>query len=104
MAVATASHADFAREALKRLGLLDYFEFIITCDEVGAGKRSPLVYEVAAKRLGAEKSRTVVVEDALYALKTAHEAGFKTIGVADPHSAADAPEIHQTADLFLSLE
>ncbi|MBO4674502.1 MAG: HAD family phosphatase [Elusimicrobiaceae bacterium] len=104
MAVATASHADFARGALKRLGLLDYFEFIITCDEVGVGKRSPLVYEVAAKRLGTEKARTVVVEDALYALKTAHDAGFKTIGVADKHSLDDLPQIQQTADMFLNLE
>ena len=104
MAVATASHPDFARGALERLGMLDYFEFIITCDEVGAGKRSPLVYEVAAERLGTEKSRTVVVEDALYALKTAQEAGFKTIGVADLHSADDFLQIQQTADLFLDLE
>ena len=104
MVVATASHADFARGALERLGLLDYFEFIITCDEAGAGKRSPLVYETAVKRLGTEKSRTVVVEDALYALKTAHEAGFKTIGVADIHSFNDFLQIQQTADLFLDLE
>lgn len=104
MVVATASHIDFARGALERLGLLDYFEFIITCDEVGAGKRNPLVYETATERLGTEKSRTVVVEDALYALKTAHDAGFKTIGVADVHSSEDSFQIQQTADLFLDLE
>ncbi len=104
MAVATASHADFAHEALERLGILDYFEFIITCDEVGTGKRNPLIYEVAAARLGADKSRTVVVEDAFYALKTAHEAGFKTIGIADEHSANDFSKIQETADLFLNLE
>ena len=104
MAVATASHADFARGALERLGLLDYFEFIITCDEVGIGKTNPRVYEEALARLGAEKVRTVVVEDAPYALKTAHEAGFKTIGVAEEHYQNEMPQIQRIADLFLDFD
>ena len=87
MAVATASDRDLAEVSLRRLGLLDYFEFIITCDEAGAGKKSPLVYEEALKRLGTDKSRTLVAEDALYALQTAHEAGFPTAAIEEPHSA-----------------
>lgn len=104
MAVATASHADFARGALERLGLLDYFEFIITCDEVGVGKTNSLVYEEAMKRLGASKERTVVVEDAPYALKTAHLAGFKTIGVAEEHYQNETTQMQQMADLFLDFD
>lgn len=105
MAVATASHPDFARGALERLGLLPYFEFIITCDEVGIGKRSPRVYEEAIARLGTQKNRTVVVEDAFYALKTAHDAGFKTVGVAEPHSSKeDVLQIQQTAHLFVNFD
>lgn len=104
MAVATASHADFARGALKRLDLLDYFEFIITCDEVGAGKTDPRVYEEARKRLGVEKARTVVVEDAPYALETAHDAGFKTIGVAEEHYQDKAVQMRKIADLFLDFD
>ena len=104
MAVATASHADFARGALERLGLLDYFEFIITCDEVGVGKTSPLVYEEAQRRLGVEKTRTVVVEDAPYALQTARTAGFKTIGVAEEHYRKELPQLKKVADLFLDFD
>ena len=104
MAVATASHADFARKALERLELMNYFEFIITCDEVGVGKTSPLVYEEAIKRLGVEKARTVVVEDAPYALKTARAAGFKTIGVAEEHYRTEFPQLKKVADLFLDFD
>lgn len=104
MAVATASHADFARGALQRLGLLDYFEFIITCDEVGVGKTDPRVYEEAQKRLGVEKARTVVVEDAPYALETARAAGFKTIGVAEEHYREELPQLRKIADLFLDFD
>ena len=52
MVVATASDRDLAEISLQRLGLSHYFEFIITCDEVGAGKKSPAVYQEALRRLG----------------------------------------------------
>ncbi len=88
MAVATASDRDLAEKSLTRLGLRKYFEFIITCDEVGAGKSSPAVYEAALKRLGTAKARTLVAEDALHALQTAHHAGFPTAGIEEAHSAS----------------
>ncbi|MCI5820895.1 MAG: HAD family phosphatase [Elusimicrobia bacterium] len=79
--VATASNREFAEAAFKRTGLMEYIDFIITCDEVGVGKHNPLVYETALKKLGTNRKRTLVVEDALYALQTAKKAGFPTAGV-----------------------
>ncbi|MDD7501931.1 MAG: HAD-IA family hydrolase, partial [Elusimicrobia bacterium] len=70
-----------AEAAFKRTGLMEYIDFIITCDEVGVGKHNPLVYETALKKLGTNRKRTLVVEDALYALQTAKKAGFPTAGV-----------------------
>ena len=101
LCVATASDRELAEAALRRLGLLDLFDFILTCDEAGAGKRSPAVYEAALQKLGTSKTRTLVVEDALYALQTAHRAGFPTAAVADAHSAADQALLRQTADYYL---
>ena len=104
MAVATASDADLARAALKRLGLLDYFEFIITCDEVGIGKTDPRVYEEALCRLGTRKDRTLVAEDALHALQTAQKAGFKTLGVFEKKAAAQKEQVQQFSTLFLNFD
>lgn len=105
MAVATASYKEFAQAALTRLGLADYFEFIITCDEVGIGKTSPKVYEVAAARLGADNTHTLVVEDALHALQTAKQAGFKTAAVEETHSLHQRAQKMQVADYYvLSFE
>lgn len=101
MAVATASYKDFAEASLKRLGLADYFEFIITCDEVGVGKTSPKVYEVAAARLGTSKARTLVAEDALHALQTAKKAGFKTAGIEEKHSVQQRLEKMKVADYYI---
>ena len=101
MAVATASYKEFAQVALARLGLADYFDFIITCDEVGVGKTSPKVYEVAAERLGSAKERTLVAEDALHALQTASRAGFKTAAVEEIHSAHQQQEKQAIADYYV---
>lgn len=101
MAVATASHKEFAQAALERLGMLDYFDFIITCDEVGIGKTSPKVYEAALLRLGTLKERTLVVEDALHALETAHQAGFSTAAIDEKHSLADRVQKQQVADYYI---
>lgn len=101
--VATASDDVLARGAFERLGLMPYIDFIIGCNEVGVGKQSPAVYEAALARLGTEKARTLVVEDALYAIKTAQAAGFPTAGVPDPvYPAAQLEELKRTADYFFS--
>lgn len=101
LCVATASDRELAQAALQRAGLLELFDFIITCDEVGVGKSSPAVYEAALKRLGTQKSRTLVAEDALYALQTAKKAGFLTAGVADAHAEADQPALRRAADYYI---
>ncbi len=102
LCVATASDGELTRAALERLELLDLFDFVITCDEVGAGKRTPVIYEEALRRLGTQKSRTLVAEDALYALETARAAGFPTAGIADPHTLPDdAVKIREQADFYI---
>ncbi|MDO5764738.1 MAG: HAD family phosphatase [Elusimicrobiales bacterium] len=102
LCVATASDGELARAALARLELLDLFDFVLTCDEVGVGKRSPAVYEEALRRLGTEKSRTLVAEDAPYALQTARLAGFMTAGVADPHTLPEgALQMRAEADFYV---
>ena len=100
--VATASDKELSEKVFKRLGLTPYIDFIITCDEVGAGKHSPAVYDVARERLGTTKARTLVVEDALYALQTAKAAGYLTAGVAEPfHPAPHARAIRNAGNYFI---
>lgn len=102
MCVATSSDRNLAEGALTRLGIRDYFEFIITSDDVGVGKRSALIYYEALGALGTEKNRTLVVEDAAYALQTAHKAGFMTAGVDEAHSSDKDVEImRKIADFYI---
>ncbi len=101
--VATSSDPVLARGAFERLGLLEYIDFIIGCDEVGVGKKSPDVYNAALARLGTARKRTLVVEDALYALETAKKAGFPTAGVPDSaYPASQIQTLNATADYFFT--
>ena len=100
--VATASYKEAAIRAFERLGMMPYIDLVVTCDEVGAGKHSPAVYDAALAQMGTSKERTLVVEDALYALQTAKAAGYQTAGVADPfHPNKHLHGIISTGDYFI---
>lgn len=101
MCVATATERRQAEAALKRCGLARYFSFLFTCTEVGHGKDEPAIYREAARRLGTEKARTAVFEDAWHALQTAKEDGFFTVGVYDSFE-REQEKIRRSADVYLS--
>ena len=86
MCIASAAEAEMIRIVLGRQGVLDYFEGIVSCSEVGAGKDKPDVFLAAEKFLGAPHEMTWVFEDSLLAIQTAKSAGFHVAGIYDPHS------------------
>lgn len=102
ISVATASDKELAQRAFERLGMMQYIDFIITCDEVGAGKHSPAVYDAAREHLGTAKHRTLVVEDALHAVQTAKKAGYPVAGVEDSfHSAEHNQAVRRSSLLYI---
>ena len=98
MCVASATAEPLMEACLKRLGIREYFEFLLSCETVGAGKRSPLVYRESAKRLGAAPAEVAVYEDALYAVQTAKAAGYYVVGVYDDSTAKNWQTIEGIAD------
>ena len=78
-----------------------FFRGIITTREAGQEKREgPEIYERALRRLRSNKKDTVVFEDALYALRTAKEAGFRTAAVYDP-SEPGQEEMRRLAEYYI---
>lgn len=98
MCVASATVEPLIDACLERLGLLHYFEFSLSCDTVGMGKSSPLVYQEAARRLGAEAGEAAVYEDSLLACATAKNAGFYLCAVADAANADTWDKLCAIAD------
>lgn len=83
LCVASATAEPLMAACLGRLEIADRFQFLLSCENVGAGKEHPLIYLEAARRLGAHPGDIAVYEDALYALQTARKAGFYTVAVYD---------------------
>lgn len=101
MCIATATPLELAEAALKRLNVLQYFSYIVCCDEAGAGKTKPDVYYLAIEKMGAKVEDTIVYEDADYAMKTAKKAGFYTIGVYDEAAGRSKEEMKLFCDRYI---
>ena len=101
MAAATSSPRTHIEKALSRNGLLGYIDKIYTTSEVGVSKHSPDIYNLAADFLKTKSEETLVFEDSLYALNTAKEAGFVTVGVFDEKGESNQAELENQADLYL---
>ena len=98
MCVASATAEELMDACLTRLGVAQYFQFLLSCETVGAGKDRPDVYLAAAKRLGARPEEIAVYEDALYAADTAKRAGFYTVAVGDDSNHAHWDALTALAD------
>ena len=98
MCVASATVEPLIDACLERLGIRQFFEFTLSCDTVGAGKKSPLVYQRAAELLGAGAEETVVYEDAFFAARTAKDAGFEVCAVYDRISHDGWKELREICD------
>lgn len=81
--LATSCNRDCAIVALKRCGIYEDMDAIITTNEIGYNKQHPEIYLKSLEMLGCEKENCYVFEDVLSAIKTAHDAGFKVIGIKD---------------------
>lgn len=99
--LATATDQYLVEMVLKRTGIMPYLERLFTCSGVGYGKDRPEIYQIAAESFGLKPSQCVVFEDAYYALKTAHDAGFPTISCYDVTAAPYEEEKRKIADLSI---
>lgn len=102
MCVATSTTLPLVEVVMRRLGLWDRFEFVLSAHDVGRGKEFPDVYLEAARRLGARPDQCTVYEDTLAAVKTAAAAGFHTVGVADNCGQKVAAQISAAAECYVT--
>lgn len=100
LCIATATDRHLVEAALDRCGVLSCFGEIFTCNEVGHGKDEPDIFEAALRFLGTKREETLVFDDALYAVRTAKEAGFLVAAVYDSHERSQA-EVRARSDLYL---
>lgn len=99
-AIATATPIRESSKVLERLGLSEYFEFILTTRDVGKGKEYPDIFDICLERLGATKENTVVFEDALYSIKTLKANGYRVCGIED-YCERDQTKVKELSDVYI---
>lgn len=98
LCVLTTSEKNCAISALERNHMLPYFTDIFTSEELGLNKRSSQIYQTVCNHYQISPTETVVLEDALYAIQSAKEAGCYVYAVPDDFSASDWDAISSIAD------
>lgn len=101
MAVATATDRDLVEIVLGRLGILKFFEAIVTVQETGIGKEDPNYFRYVAEKLGVKPEECLVIDDCLHAVCGAKKAGMKVWAVYDDCSAHERPELERIADRYI---
>ena len=101
MTAATSCPRIHVEKALERNGMLKYLDKIFTNGEIGVSKHSPDIYNIAAEYMGTEPKETFVFEDSIYALNTAREAGFITVGVYAENGEPDQDGVRNAGEYYL---
>ncbi len=100
MAITTSTAYHIVDEILGRLGIRDYFKYIITTESTGT-KTNPQLFRDALDALGTTTEDTIVVEDGLLGIKTAKEAGLYVIGMHNDEYADEEAAIREVADEYI---
>ncbi len=102
LAVASAAGRIRVMHNLGRLGFTeDFFDAVITANDVKKQKPDPEIFISAIERAGVEPSQTLVLEDTVSGVKAAKAAGAKCIAVTTTYSAEElklAGADHVTTD------
>jgi len=81
MALATMSNKKMITKMLREKGIQDYFDFVITADEVKKPKPDPEVFLKCAEIMGCKPERCVVIEDSIFGVRAARRAGMRCIAI-----------------------
>ena len=91
---------------LDREGVRDYFDEIISSDDITKGKPDPQIFNLAMEKIGADKNRTYIIEDSLAGVKAAKKSGAKVVLIIDLDKSelikSQADLVFSSLDEFLS--
>jgi HAD superfamily hydrolase (TIGR01509 family) len=82
LAVATGGHTKMgAGKILARVGIKNYFDTVVSSDDVKLGKPAPDVYLEVARLIGEKVENCLVIEDSVNGVESGKAAGMTVIGI-----------------------
>lgn len=101
LCLASATEMKYIKHALACHGLLEEFDLILSCADIGKGKDVPDIYLKALEELAVTAEEACVFEDSFVALETARGIGCKTVGIFDPNNYAQ-DRLERASDVYLA--
>ncbi|MCK9526801.1 MAG: tRNA (adenosine(37)-N6)-threonylcarbamoyltransferase complex dimerization subunit type 1 TsaB [Dehalococcoidales bacterium] len=92
MAIASSAPQDNIRCILKALGIRQYFRVLVGEEDITRGKPDPEVFLTAARKLGVDPGKCLVIEDALQGVSAAKQARMACLAVATSNPAVTLQE------------
>lgn len=84
MAIATGGTRLVIEKTLRIVGIGDWFDEVVTADDVVHGKPAPDIFLKAAKLLGVQPSKCLAIEDAPAGITAAERAGMQVLAIPCP--------------------
>ena len=81
IALATSNSIFITDKILPELALTDFFDLVVTKEDVKFNKPSPDIFLTAAEKLGLKPHQCVVIEDSKSGIEAAGAAGMKVVGI-----------------------
>ncbi len=100
MAVFSATRESSVRLGLACLGIDSYFDAVISAGDWGTTKGHKETYLRCLDLLGAKPEHCIMVEDALYSMKTAKSLGMQVYAISEPCFLVDETQIRSIADRY----
>lgn len=88
-ALATSASKENVEMVIKKFGWENYFDAVVTADDVKKGKPDPEIFLKAGKFLGVNSQECIVIEDSKHGIEAAKKAGMKCIAVTTTHKKAE---------------
>jgi len=101
LAVASSSPQRFLQAGLKRTGLIDLFDEVVSTEDVLISKEDPAFFLKVLELLDAPLEGAWGVDDAIYAIRTMKQAGLRTIAKYDSPSTGTYDELLAEADITI---
>ena len=103
LCLASATAMNEIRFVLEHHGLLNYFDTILSCADIGVGKDKPDIYLQAMRLMELSQNDICVFEDSYVALETAKKVGFHTVGIFDQYN-FEQERLKNASDIYLDKE
>ncbi|MEW9077877.1 HAD family hydrolase [Terrisporobacter glycolicus] len=101
IALSTSSPRILYESVLKNNRIYEYFDVLVSLEDVKRDKNYPDIYLLAAEKLNLNPQDCVGFEDILIGINTLKKAEFKTVGVYDKYADSEIDDIKEISDKFI---